>query len=60
MRKQINMVFDYETKGAVRYTEVDAAGDMVDRYAGVVGTLYIRKSALSGDIPKKLTVTIEG
>ena len=38
-----------ETKGAVRYSEVDTE---------IVGTLYIRKAALSEPFPKELTVTI--
>ena len=38
-----------ETKNAVRYSEVDTE---------IVGTLYIRKAALSEPFPKELTVTI--
>jgi hypothetical protein len=50
-----------ETKGAVIYTEVDDAGNEVaDDTAGkVVGTLYMRRSALNGTIPQTLTVTIK-
>ena len=42
-----------ETKGAVRYVE-DGKED-----AHRVGTFYLRKSALNGEIPQKLQVTIK-
>lgn len=38
-----------ETKNAVRYAEVDTE---------IVGTLYIRKTALSEPFPSELTVVI--
>lgn len=50
-------IVEKETKGAVRYKEVDGAGN--DAFSPAVGTLYVRKSAMSaGKIPQKLTVTI--
>jgi hypothetical protein len=63
MAKQITktFVFERETKGAIRYAEVDAAGEIIGDYTQfVIGTLYVRKSALNGDgIPSSLKVKIE-
>jgi len=51
-----------ETKGAEVYMEVDADGnEIADDAAGkVVGTLYLRKSALNGTTPQTLKVKVEG
>jgi hypothetical protein len=57
MRHEINFIVEKETKGAVRYKEVDIEG--TDAFAPVVATLYVRKSAMPGGvIPPKLKVTI--
>lgn len=47
-----------ETKGAVRYKEVDSAGGEMLLENAVIGTLYVRKSAIKGDIPNILRVTV--
>lgn len=54
-------IFERETKGAVRYAEVDERGNIIADYNEyMIGILYIRKSALNGDgIPSSLTVTIK-
>lgn len=61
MHHTISLVLERETKGAVRYQELDANGD--PRRSGdeesVVGTLYIRKKAIHGAIPTGIRVTIE-
>lgn len=57
MQVNLHFVVEKETKGAVRYKEVDEAG--ADAFAPAVGTLYVRKSAMSGGtIPQKLSVAI--
>lgn len=57
MNTKLKFTFEKETKGAVRFQEV--GDDGAPAFAPQVGTLYIRKSALSGGkIPKTLTVTI--
>lgn len=43
-----------ETKGALKYEEIDAAGNPT---VEVMGTLYLRKSAVAGK-PQFLTATI--
>jgi len=48
----LNFDFEKETKNAVRFQEV------TEEDRGVVGTLYVLKSALPDDIPQSLTVTI--
>lgn len=53
MDKTLTFNLEKETKGTWRYAEV------ADGPNAVVGTLYIKKSALSGDAPKVLTVTIK-
>ena len=59
MNATLKFALEKETKGAVRYQEV--GDDGAPAFAPQVGTLYVRKSAMSGGkIPKLLTVTIKG
>ena len=52
--------FEKETPGAVRYQEVDGRGNIIKINDGAaISTLYVRKSALKGKIPERLTVTVE-
>ncbi len=53
-------VKERETKGAVRYQEVDGDGaPLTTADAGChIGTLYVRKSALGGKVPEKLKLEI--
>jgi hypothetical protein len=55
------MKLERETKGALRYMEVDEDGDRVEIQDGAkIGTLYIRKSALhSGVYPDNIVVEIQ-
>lgn len=52
MNYRLTFTLEKETKGTYRYAEV------ADGPNPVVGTLYIKKSALTGDAPSTLTVTI--
>ena len=57
----IKKIFELEreTKGAIRYQELDDAGAPVKIGEGAaLGTLYIRKSALVAPWPKSITVII--
>ena len=56
----VNMILDRETKGALRYQEVNGEGIALEIGAGAkVGTLYIRKDAFpAGVAPKGVAVTI--
>jgi hypothetical protein len=47
-----------ETKNAIRFMEVDAAGKPVDADTAHVGTLYVKKRAFEGANPQTLDVTI--
>lgn len=59
MNKTLTFALVKETKGAVRYYEVDADGNPVQMADAHVGTLYLRKSSLpAGRIPRAITVTI--
>lgn len=51
--------FEYETKGAVRYQEIDADGNPLKIGKGAsIGTLYIRKEALPTNFQRRLNVEI--
>ncbi|MCA1379445.1 hypothetical protein I6F34_01245 [Bradyrhizobium sp. BRP05] len=58
MDQTLHFVVEKETKGAVRYKEVNADG--TDAFAPQIGTLYVRKSAMPGKVLDKLTVTVKG
>ena len=50
---ELTFEFHKETKNTVRFSEVVA-----DDATPVIGELYVRKSAINGDTPKMLTVTV--
>jgi len=56
----VNMILDRETKGALRYQEVNEQGAALEIGAGAkIGTLYVRKDAYpQGTAPKAVSVTI--
>lgn len=55
----LNFQIEKVTAGAVRYQETDGNGNPVTIAQGAkVGTLYIRKTALNGDTPNNVKVTI--
>jgi hypothetical protein len=57
MTHSLKFAFEKETKGAVRFMEVGDDGKAA--FSPVVGSLYVRKSAMpGGKIPQALTVTI--
>jgi hypothetical protein len=56
MLHTICFAIEKETKGAVRYQEVEADGKPA--FAPKVGTLYLRKTALPGRPLSRLLVTI--
>ena len=58
MKTTITLQLERETKGTVRYREVDDKGNDPD--APVVRTLYVAKSALDGERPPTLTLTVTG
>lgn len=58
-KRELNFCFRRATKGAVVYAEVDSTGTDLKGDSGVVGTLYIRKSALNGNTPEVIRVTLE-
>ena len=50
-----------ETKGALRYQEVDEKGEVIEQAWAKIGTLYVRKSAFErgAAFPQLLRVTVE-
>lgn len=57
--KTLSFELEKETKGAVRYSEVDENGHKIEMENVVVGTIYIRKSSLGDQRPAVLTVTVQ-
>jgi hypothetical protein len=56
----VKMRLERETKGALRYQEVDEAGQPVEQVWAKVGTMYLRKTAFErGAAPQSITVTVE-
>jgi hypothetical protein len=57
----VHFAFDRSTRGALRYQEVNDAGQPIrtDADGAMVGTLYLRKAKLAGAIPRRITVTID-
>jgi len=57
----IPFLLERETKGALRYQEVDDKGKPVEQAWAKIGTLYIRKTAFErGQTPpQRLAVTVE-
>lgn len=53
------MGLERETKGAALYGEIDESGAKVDFKGANIGSLYLRKSALGGSIPRYIIVTVE-
>lgn len=57
---QIEFVFERETKGAVRYQQVDASGSPINGDDALVGTMYVRKAKLpEGKVPKRWEIELK-
>jgi hypothetical protein len=54
-------LLERETKGALRYQEIDDKDQPLETVWAKIGTLYIRKTAFErgAEPPKRLIVTIE-
>lgn len=50
----ISLTFERETPNTIRYSEDVAEGER-----GIIGTIYILKSALGKTVPKTVKVTVE-
>ena len=55
MEIELKFIYQKETIGTYRYSEVHD-----DKTPPAVGTLYIRKYAIEGSRPERLTVIING
>jgi hypothetical protein len=53
--------FERETKGALRYQEVDDKGEAIEQVWAKIGTLYLRKSIFErgAAYPRDLVVKVE-
>ena len=54
----VPFLLERETKGAVRYMEVDDKGKPIQEDFKI-GILYVRKSAFGAKIPERLTITVD-
>lgn len=64
MKTELRFVIEKETKGAIRYVEVDDADRPKDLADATIGTLYVRKSYLQragvvGNDADYVTVTLD-
>lgn len=61
MSKQIICVLFDKTPGALRYRQIDSQGNHIsdDEEGALVRDFYLRKAAMSGRAPDKITVTVE-
>lgn len=59
MDRTITFQLEKTTKGALRFRELDAAGNPIAKTDdATVGVLYLRKSQVGTEVPQRLTVTI--
>jgi hypothetical protein len=58
---EVNFKFEKETKGAIRYQEVDEKGEPIEQAWAKIGSLYLRKSAFErgAAYPQSLRMTVE-
>jgi hypothetical protein len=58
---EIRFKLEKETKGALRYQEVDEKGEIIEQAWAKIGTLYVRKSAFErgAAFPQTLRVTVD-
>ena len=58
---EIRFKLEKETKGALRYQEVDVKGEVIEQAWAKIGTLYMRKSAFErgASFPQMLRVTVD-
>jgi hypothetical protein len=62
MKAVATFILHSETKGAVRYQEVDSSGSAMEMADASVHTLYLRKTFLKAQgakVPQALKITIE-
>jgi hypothetical protein len=57
---EVRFKLEEETKGALRYQEIDDKGEVIERTRAKIGTLYMRKTAFERGSawPQELRVTI--
>jgi len=58
---EVRFKLEKETKGALRYQEVDEKGEVIEQVWTKIGTLYVRKNAFErgAAFPQFLRVTVE-
>ena len=55
---RVKLALGRETKGAVRFEEVDDNGNPIDIPRAKIGTIYIRKTTIKPPYPTRITVII--
>jgi hypothetical protein len=61
MQIEVRFKLEKETRGALRYLEVDENGELIEQPWAKIGSLYVRKSAFGhGAVyPQTLRVVVE-
>ena len=54
----VRFKFMHETKGALRYIEINDQDEGIELKESVIGTIYLRKSALDGAHPQHIQVSV--
>lgn len=59
-KKTVKFQLEKQTPGALRYAEVDDTGKAIksDIQGALIGSLYLRKAAMDGDMPQAFTITL--
>jgi hypothetical protein len=59
MKHTLGFRFEKETKGAIQYKEYLTNDEDTDKENMIIGTLYVRKSAMEKVSKQDITVTID-
>jgi hypothetical protein len=59
MTIEVKFKFEKETKGALRYQEVDEKGEPIEQVWAKVGSLYLRKTAFERGAAYPQTLRVE-
>ena len=61
MQFEVHFKLEKETRGALRYLEVDENGEVIEQAWAKIGSLYVRKSAFERDAayPQALRIIVE-
>jgi hypothetical protein len=59
MEIQVKFVQTRETKNAIVFSEIDEAGNVLEIADAIVGSFYLKKSAIDGKAPDAVEITVK-